>query len=122
MTTIVVVIAALFLVAIFGVQVARFVEAKRCVEATMPNDEASTAGDAPPQPADPHALRSWRRVGYDLEITLESGRVFRGWVFWKSFPDGREISTLSKVEGALSTYKQQIEWELPAVMNLEAKS
>jgi hypothetical protein len=109
--TLLVGVAVIVLVAIFGVVLARWAGTLRSAERQDPE-------------ADPASLRSWRFLGASpcalKELTLESGVSYRqddgDWFAW---PSGVEVRRESELDLALRRYSTMIYRKVPDVMKLE---
>ena len=70
-----------------------------------------------PYPRPPGALRprktrllSWRKVGFDYELTFNDGSVYRGnGTVWHRYPSGARAGTFT--EGWLCDVWQRVRWE-----------
>jgi hypothetical protein len=109
-------VAALSLVGLFGLKVARWVE-----ETNLPT-EATAMAEL--EPVDPRALRSWRRIGHDdYELTLGNGQAYReDFIDWFCWPSGEEVDYHSELHNTLKGHANRVRRCVPSVMELEVKS
>lgn len=62
------------------------------------------------------ALREWKKIGHDYELTFDDGSVYRGsCTVWKHYPTGEMC--MGSTEDWLITIGQQVEWEEEAKEN-----
>lgn len=107
-------VGVFFLVATFGLLVARFARQQERLESGL-------APELPPE--DPYALLWWQDLqDLGLEFHLANGEIWRGRISWHRYPDGADESHAVPMKhwNKLDNYRRRIEWKEPAIMSLHA--